>query len=978
MTGSEDSLEKLLRRSGFKGECAFGETMRRLYSTDASEYQEMPAGVVWPRDADDVGRLIRFALEQRLGLIPRTAGTSLAGQCVGSGLVVDLSRHFRSIVRIDPANRVVTVEPGVIRNELNAALAEHGLFFGPETSTANRAMMGGMLGNNSCGSNSIIYGSVREHVKGLRGFFGDGKFGAITPLGRDAVREKCRMEDVEGGIYRKLVGLLGDGANREEIRREFPKPEIPRRNSGYALDLLMDCEIFNPESGRLFDLCQLVAGSEGTLFFATEIDLDWDPLPPARQALVCCHFSSIEESLRANLVALEFGPTASELIDRHILECSRQSLELARNRDFVSGDPAALLVVEFREATDVELQIKTAGLTRALRDRGMGYAFPILEGKECSAVWDLRRAGQAVINHMPGDKKPREVAEDTAVDVRDLPDYIRDFKELMDRHGIDCVYYGHAATGELHMRPIFSLHHAEGVRLFRRVAEDVAALVKRYRGSLSGEHGDGRLRGEFLRTMIGARCYEMLREVKSAFDPAGIFNPGKIVEAPPMDESLRHPIDAKQALWETVFEWPENGGLLGAAEKCNGAGECLKTHRSGGTMCPSYMATRREEDSTRGRANLLRHLITDQGRQALGDSELARVLDLCLGCKGCKSECPSSVDVGRMKAEFLQEYHDRNGTPVRSRLVSEFSTVSRLARLAPWAWNAIFGHPGFRAFANRLAGFHPDRTIPLAPQKTWEGWYRSRNSGRTGLPRRQSVYLFMDEFTNYQEPQIGVQAVELLEALGYEVRWVQHPESGRSSLSKGFLRKARRIASQNVRLFHPLVSRETPLVGIEPSALLGFRDEYPSLLRGDEARMARDLAPHCFLIDEFLVRENAAGRISQEAFRGSKAVVRLHGHCHQKALSGLLPTIQALELVPGHNVRLIASGCCGMAGSFGYEAEHFDVSMQIGELVLFPAVRAEPETSLLCAPGTSCRHQIHDGTGRRALHPVEILHTALR
>lgn len=513
--------------------------------------------------------------------------------------------------------------------------------------------------------------------------------------------------------------------------------------------------------------------------------------------------------------------------------------------------------------------------------------------------------------------------------------------------------------------------------MFRRVAEDVAALVKRYRGSLSGEHGDGRLRGEFLRLMIGPQCYDMLCEVKQAFDPHGIFNPGKIVEAPPMDVSLRHSIDHARPEWTTCFDWSENGGLLGAAERCNGAGECLKTQRSGGTMCPSYMATRKEEDSTRGRANLLRQLISEKGRDALAESELHRVLDLCLGCKGCKSECPSSVDLGRIKAEFLQEYNDRHGAPLRSRLVAGFTTVSRLSRFAPWAWNAIFGTPFTRRIANRLAGFHPDRTIPKAPRQTWVEWFQNRRQP-TLVPTQGKVFLFVDEFTNYQEPQLGIQTVELLERMGYEVKWSPHAESGRSSLSKGFLRKARELASSNVRHFHPIITGQSPLIGIEPSAILGFRDEYPGLLRGQEALMAQELAPNCLLFEEFVVREFDAGRIEVGIFRPSQQVIRLHGHCHQKALSGLLPTIKALELVPGHDVRLIPSGCCGMAGSFGYETEHYKLSQSVGELVLFPAVRKEPLSSLICAPGTSCRHQIHDGTGRRALHPVEILRAALQ
>ncbi len=965
-----------LTHAGLAGDLAFDETTRRLFATDASEYQELPVGVVWPDTHDDVRKIVSWASRHQVSLIPRTAGTSLAGQCVGAGLVMDFSRHFRRILNIDPVNRRVTVQPGVIRNELNAALATHGLLFGPETSTANRAMIGGMVGNNSCGSNSIIYGSTRDQLVRLRGVLSDGSEVVFGPLSAEEFHEKCAGATREAEIYRAIRDLLQDAGNRAEITREYPLASIPRRNTGYALDLLMQCSVFDPGSSEPFNFCRLIAGSEGTLFVTTEIELQCNPLPPPHQALLVGHFSSLEQSLRANLVALGFQPSACELIDKHILDCSRENLDLARKRDFLVGDPAAILVIEFRRDTETALQETLLALESALRNADLGYAFPTLRGSDSSKVWDLRRAGQAVINNVTGHNKPREVAEDTAVDVQSLPDYIRDFEALMKKHGIDCVYYGHAATGELHMRPIFSLHSAEGVRMFRAVAQDVATLVKSYRGSLSGEHGDGRLRGEFLRQMIGERCYDMVGVVKRTFDPLNILNPGKIFEAPPMDESLRHTPGTPPPAWNTVFDWKGDGGMTAAAEKCNGAGECVRTHLSGGTMCPSYMATRREEDSTRGRANLLRQLMTERGKTALHSDELHRVLDLCLGCKGCKSECPSNVDLARLKAEFLEAYHDRHGIPLRSRIIANFDAINRLARLAPWAWNAIFGTPILRKAANRLAGFHPHRSIPLLPRETLRSWF-SHHQADAAAGQRGEVYLFADEFTNFLDSAIGIKTVQLLERLGYRVTIPDHVESGRSSLSKGLLKKARHLARQNVRRLHPLITDRKPLIGIEPSAFLGFRDEYPDLLRGDEQRQARELASHCLMLDEFLLREFSTGRLTNDVFRECSRVIRLHGHCHQKALTGISPTVRALELVPGHDVRLIASGCCGMAGSFGYEAEHYALSQEIGELVLLPTVRQEPKTSAICAPGTSCRHQIHDATGRRAQHPAEILWEAL-
>jgi len=976
-TKATPGIEDELRSGGYTGEFACDDTSRRLYATDASEYEERPLGVAWPRCPEDVQRLILCAGRNAFGLIPRTAGTSLAGQCVGNGLVMDLSRHFRSILRIDAENRRVTVQPGVIRNELNAALAPHGLFFGPETSTANRAMIGGMVGNNSCGANSLVYGSTRDHLIRVRGYLSDGSAAVFEPLSPEAFTRKCEGSSLESRIYRTVRDILGDATNREEITRQFPLPSIPRRNTGYALDLLMHNAVFDSSLTEPFNFCRLIAGSEGTLFVATEIELSCHPLPPPHHALICWHFGSLEDALRGNLVALDQRPSAVELIDKFILDCSRDNLDLARKREFLIGDPAALLVVEFRResaaALDEALKTAEAGLTAS----GLGYARAVLRGPDANMVWDLRRAGQAVINNIPGDKKPREVAEDTAVDVRMLPDYIRDFSALMHRHGIECVYYGHAATGELHMRPIFSLHDREGVRLFRRVAQDVAVLVKRYRGSLSGEHGDGRLRGEFLRFMLGDRCYTLIGAIKHAFDPKNTLNPGTIIDAPPMDASLRHDPDQPPPKWDTYFDWSLTGGLVGAAEKCNGAGECLKTAAGGGTMCPSYMATRKEEDSTRGRANLLRQLTREQGQSALANEELHRVLDLCLACKGCKSECPSSVDLARLKAEVLQGFHDTHGVPLRSRLIGNFAGINRLARLAPWAWNAIFGTPLLRKAANRMAGFHPSRSVPLLPTETLMDWFRHHRpdplAGSVG-----EVFLFADEFTNFQDAPLGIKTVQLLERLGYRVDIPPHAESGRSSLSKGLLRTARARARHNVQKLHPCVSAEKPLLGIEPSALLSFRDEYPALLRGEEQLQAGALGRHCLLLDEFLVREMDAGRISADCFVPRDLAIRLHGHCHQKSLAGLTPTIRALGLVPGHEVHVIPSGCCGMAGSFGYEAEHYELSMSIGELVLFPGVRQAPSDAVICAPGTSCRHQIHDGTGRRALHPAEILWQALK
>ena len=962
-----------------EGELHTGRTMRLLYATDASEYQEMPAAVAFPRNEADVRLLLAFAREHQLGIIPRTAGTSLAGQVVGSGIVVDLGRYLNRILATDPVSHRVRVQPGVVRNELNLALQPHGMLFGPETSTANRAMMGGMVGNNSCGSNSVVYGSTRDHLVSARGFLSDGSEVTFGPLTRAEFDAKCAGTDsLETRIYRTVRDLLGDPANRQLIREHYPKPTVTRRNTGYALDLLMDCAVFDPASDQPFNLCRLLAGSEGTLFLGVEFELNCVPLPPPG-ALMCAHFNTVLESLHATLVALRHRPSAVELIDHHILECTKQNLEQAKNRFFVQGDPGAILVIEIRRERREDIEAELRDLEAELRAAGLGHAYPVLWGNDGNKVWDLRRAGQGLVSNVPGDAKPREVVEDTAVAVADLPAYIGEFDALMrEKYGISCIYYAHAGSGELHTRPLFNLKTAEGLKMFRDIATDVAVLVKKYRGSLSGEHGDGRLRGEFIRFMVGDECYAMMRRVKETFDPAGRFNPGKIIDTPPMDTSLRHGPGSPTPDYATVFNFSATQGLLRAAEKCNGSGDCRKTQLTGGTMCPSYMATRNEKDTTRARANMLRHMLTHPHDPArpFDSEEIAEVMALCLSCKGCKSECPSNVDIARLKAEWQQHYYDTNGVPLRSRLIANFSRAMAVAAVAPRLHNWVVGNPALSGLLKRLTGFAPGRSLPPLHTTTLRHWH-ARHANRGGPWTNGRVYFFCDEFTNYHDAVAGMKAVQLLNRLGYEVIIPEHVDSGRAQLSKGLVRAAQQLATRNVELLAPVITAESPLIGFEPSAILGFRDEFPDLVPPALVESANRLAKHALLFEEFFAREADRGRIRRESFTAAPRQIKLHGHCHQKSLASLTPTVKALELPANYKVSVIPSGCCGMAGSFGYEAEHFALSQQIGELVLFPAVRAMPADALLAAPGTSCRHQVKDATGRHAQHPAEILHDAL-
>ncbi len=970
------NLKKLARQ--LEGELFFDTTIRTLYATDASAYREMPEAVAIPKTDEDLRKLIVFARENKTSLIPRTAGTSLAGQVVGKGIITDVSKHFTQILELNEKERWVRVQPGVVRDELNMFLKPYGLFFAPETSTANRAMIGGMVGNNSCGSNSVVYRSTREHLLEVKALLSDGNEVVFKELAIDEFHAKCELDSYEGRLYKQMRSLLSNYDNQQEIRKEFPKKSVERRNTGYAIDLLVDTAPFTA-GGDDFNFCSLIAGSEGTLAFVTEAKLNLVPLPPKETGLLCVHFNSIDESLRANLIGLKYRPSASELIDHYILECTKENIEQRKNRFFVEGDPGAILVIEFNRATREEILAVTANVEADMRAAGLGYHFPVLFGADTKKIWTLRKAGLGLLGNLPGDEKAVPVIEDTAVSVRDLPAYIRDFNTILTKHGLHSVHYAHAGSGEIHLRPILNLKTAEGNRLFRTIAEEVATLVKKYKGSLSGEHGDGRLRGEFIKQMIGERNYRLLQKIKQTWDPDNIFNPNKIIDTPPMDTMLRYEPGQTTPEFKTSFRFYRQD-VLQHAEQCNGSGDCRKSHLSGGTMCPSFMATRNEKDSTRARANILREFLTHSEKENRFDhKEIYDVMDLCLSCKACKSECPSNVDMAKLKAEFLQQYYDANGTPFRSKLIANFSATAKLGSVMPSLYNFFTGNVVTGSLIKSLSGFATKRSMPAISKTTLLKWYRKhKEETRDTEQGTRKVYLFCDEFTNYNDAHIGVTAILLLERLGYEVIIPQHEESGRTWLSKGLLRQAQKIVNRNIELLHDVVSKETPLIGIEPSAILTFRDEYPDLATEENLADAQRLAKNVFFIDEFIAREIKKGNISSESFVSEKRLIKLHGHCQQKAISSLAASVKMLSLPENYTVETIPSGCCGMAGSFGYEKEHYDLSMQIGELVLFPTVREQEEETIIAAPGTSCRHQIKDGTGRKALHTVEILYDALK
>ena len=981
MTADQTNLLPFLQRlaSDLRGELKFDSLSKTLYATDASVYREMPLAVAFPKDESDLIKLINFADKHKTSLIPRTAGTSLAGQCVGNGIVVDVSRNFTKILEVNPEERWLRVQPGVVRDELNRFLKPYGLFFSPITSTANRAMIGGMVGNNSSGTTSIVYGTTRDKVLEIKALLSDGAMAHFKALSKEGFEEKCRLESLEGTLYRQVIQELTQEEVQENIAREFPKKSIHRRNTGYAVDVLLESELFK-EGGEPFNFCKLLSGSEGTLALTTEVKLLLDPLPDPVEIVVAAHFESIHQSMKAAQVAMKHEVTAVELMDKIILDCTKESIEYSKNRYFVEGDPKAILMIEFRGKTLEEALGKGEALVADLKKAGYGYAYPIIEPAHVASAWALRAAGLGLLGNIPGDPKAVACIEDTAVDIEDLADYIDELDEILRGFNQDPVHYAHAGAGEIHMRPILDLKKQEDVEEFYKISEASAKLVKKYKGSLSGEHGDGRVRAPFIPMMVGGDNYQLFRRIKYTWDPHNIFNPGKIVDAAPMNTSLRYEAGMVTPEHKTILDFSSVGGILRLAEKCNGSGDCRKLPSSGGTMCPSYQATRNEKDTTRGRANTLREFLTmDKKSNAFDHPEIKEALDLCLSCKGCTAECPSNVDMASMKAEFLYQYQKTHGVPLRSKAFAYINDLNEWASKFPSIANLMLGNGLSSGVMKKVLGVAPKRNLPQLSKMSLRKWYDKNYASLPGPQTAiKSLYLFVDEFTNHNDTSIGITAIKLLKQLGYEVKLVAHEESGRSALSKGLLEKAKKHAEANVRIFRDLIDGNTPLVGIEPSAILSFRDEYPRLVGKELVDAAKKLKFHTQLLDEFIGKEIAAGNIKAESFTEEARSIKLHGHCHQKALSSLSWTQKLLSLPANYRVETIPSGCCGMAGSFGYEAEHYELSMQIGEMVLFPALREAGTETLIAAPGTSCRHQIADGTGKKAQHPVEILWEALK
>ncbi len=941
---------------------------RRLYANDASMYEEIPTGVAFPSTAGEISELVQQAEKEDFVITPRSGGTSLAGQATGGGVIMDVSRHMTEIFEIDHENRTAHVQPGVIRDTLNRAVARYGLQFGPDTSTTNRCMIGGMIGNNSCGSFSIKHKTTREHVLEIEAVLSDGSTAVFKALSEAELDVKCRLTTLEGRIYRGMLKLLK--ANRELIQRSYPHPEIIRRNTGYALDKLCEMAPITP-GGRPFNLAELLCGSEGTLAMTASAKLNLVKVD-RYQLLMIPQFDDLIEAMEATVEAVKFDPSAVELADDIILNATKGNIEQKKNRFFLEGEPKCILIIQFEGDDRMELEDRARQLETELRKKQLGYTYPVLANREkMDRVWELRKAGLGLLMGLGKDARSPSFVEDTAVRVEDLPSYVADFQALMDKYETSCVFYAHASVGELHLRPVLDLTTEIGLEKMKAMAEEVAELVGRYKGSLSGEHGDGRARAPYIEKVLGSEMMPVLREVKELWDRNYRLNPGKILNPKPIDSDLRFYPGYRKPEPETVFKWRKEDGFGHALEQCNGAGVCRKKAESGGTMCPSYHATLEEKDSTRGRANLFRQIFTSNDVEAFSSAEIKEGLELCLSCKACKSECPANVDMARMKAEFMNGWHKQKGIPLATRFFGEPERLYPLASAMAPVTNFFLNRKAVRYLMQAVVGIDARRVLPNFARQTFSSWYQS-NRAVYERGREDRVALLVDLFTNYHEPEIAQSACRVLKRMGYDVIIPEVMATGRPQISRGLVDRAKDICDANIKSLHPLAEEGVPIIGLEPSEILTLRDEYLDLCDDEQLPAVTTISEQTWLWEEFMADHFQKNPTHTDRVYPGKTRVSLHGHCHTKALVGNDPLITLFDRC-GFDISELKTGCCGMAGSFGYTKNHYDVSMQIGEQLLFPAVRKLEEKEVICAPGFSCRHQISDGTGRSALHPAQIL-----
>ncbi len=940
------------------GDVRFDEYSRVLYSTDASVYQMMPVGVVIPRNREDVLAAVEIAREHNVPVLPRGSGTSQAGQAVNHALVLDFTRYMDNVLEVNAEERWARVEPGVVIDRLNKQLQSQGLWFPIDPSTSNRACIGGVIGNNAAGGHSLLYGMTDAQVKEVKVALYDASAIDFGPLNAEELSAKLSGGDPEAQIYREVLQTVNE--NRAEVERHFPK--IQRHVGGYAMNKLLGDGPFN--------MSKLVVGSEGTLCIVNEAKVNLEPLPKMKATTVV-HFRDLFQALEAITRILEHGPSSAELMDKTLMEMCRKSPSYSKRMGFLDGEPGAILSVEFYGESREELTSKMDRLRDDLVGRGMAYASVHMSTPaEQANLTAVRKANFGLLASVRGDAKAVPFVEDTAVDPKHLAEYVRRFSQVINDHGTSAGYYGHASVGCLHIRPFINLKTLEGIGKMVSIAEAVGELVTHYGGAFSGEHGDGIARGAWVEKLYGPKLTDAFRRIKRAFDPAGIMNPGKIVDTPPMESNLRFGSGYKTWNLNTVMDFSSDHDYAGSVEMCSGVGACHKL--DDGYMCPSYMVTREAEHSTRGRATLLRAVLSGLlPREEFAGKRMYEALDLCLECKSCKAECPTRVDMAKLKYEFLHAYHQANGgAPLRARMFAHIGELSkwgcRLAPISNWVVRLL----PVRWLMHLFLGIHWRRRLPTFARPTFENWFSKHEP--LGDGNRGKVAFFNDIFTNYNHPSFGIATVEVLEKAGFEVILAECGPSGRPLISKGFLDEAKELAEHNVSALHTYAEQDIPVVGCEPSALLTLRDEYPDLVPGQKVQ---EVARNSYMIEEFLKMLADKGDLALK-FDETKEKLIFHGHTFQRALIGTATALQVLRLLPGREVKEMGGGCCGMAGAFGYEKEHYDIAQQIAERGVFPEIEAHPDHEIVVA-GVSCYQMLSERTDRPVRHLIEVLRDAL-
>ena len=943
-------------KESIRGEVLEDDYSLGMYSTDASFYQIRPLAVILPKDESDVKKAVEIARNNKIKILPRGGGTSLAGQTVGEALVIDFSKYMNRVLEFNEQERWVRVQPGVVRDELNEEMAKYRLHFAPDPATSSRANVGGMVGNNSSGTKSILYGKTVDHVLEAKVLLSDGTELWLKEFSAEAFKQKTEQNTREGEIYRNFREAIQ--RNKEEIKQRFPK--VMRRVGGYNLDEFVYTDRWN--------LAKLITGSEGTLAITLELKLYLEPLPKFKSVAVI-HFADLLEAIRAVQPMLPFQPSAIELLDRSVLKMSRENLTTKQYCYFIEKDPAAILIVEFYGDTGEAVIERPQNMIEKLKGLGLGYGYPLFpEGKEYEDVWNLRKKGFGLLLGIKGEKKPLSFIEDSAVPIEVLPEYIDQVLKICAKHNTEAALYAHASVGVIHVQPLLDLRREQDIENLKKIANETFDLVVKYGGSWSGEHGDGLVRSPFNESFFGNRIYQVFKDIKKLFDPENLMNPGKIVDSQAMEHNLRYGLQYADQEVKTEFHYRAENSFRESVHMCTGVGECRKV--LGGTMCPSFKATRDEEHSTRGRANALRLAMSGQlDKAGLSSQRLHQVMDLCISCKACKSECPSNVDMAKMKSDVLQMYYDEHGFTLRDRLIRDSPRIAAhlsgpLSQLVNFIQKTRF----FRWALQKVASLDQRRVLPGYAKEPFYKWFEKEGNNPYKNPEKV-VVLFADTYLNFHEPQVGVSALQLLNACGYEVILAHVGCCQRTKISHGFLREAKKEGAKTIEGLRKYLDQGLTIVVCEPSCASALNDDLPDLIE-DETLSAR-LKEQVMMIDVFLAKEIEKGNLNME-FESNAGDILIHGHCHQKALYGT-QGMKTLLSKSNQTIKEIPSGCCGMAGSFGYEKEHYDLSRKIGESILFPSVRSMKEGTMVVANGFSCRHQIEHFTGVKPKHWVEVI-----